>query len=397
MAHGIQIAATRLLVLMLALAIQVYIFMHIRRAVRSLPISSLFKSAVLVMVGLAIIVLCSANRYFILSPVIWVEPLGKAQSILVYASAVWTFGSILSAIVLLAVSLAKRLGRMAAGIFRSDDSIETSPPDPGRRLFLKAGVCGMAATPFAFSGYNAVFTSKAFEVRELALPFAIPMRVLQLTDIHSGVFMTREEIRRLADKASALEPDLFVLTGDYITSSMKFLPDCLEEMSRVRARFGTFASLGNHEHWYGSINDIRNAFSQYDIPLLINAHEVIHSDRGDFAVAGIDDLRAGAPDLKAALRGLDPGLPTILLSHRPEIFPEAASHGISLTLAGHYHGGQIKLSLPTGDLSVANLLTPYPEGHFHLNDSNLYVSRGIGTTFTPVRNVPPEITLLKLG
>jgi hypothetical protein len=69
-----------------------------------------------------------------------------------------------------------------------------------------------------------------------------------------------------------------------------------------------------------------------------------------------------------------------------------------LTLAGHYHGGQIKLSLPSGDVSLAHLMTPYPEGLYRLNASHLYVSSGIGTTFTPVRiNVPPEITLLHLS
>ena len=233
-------------------------------------------------------------------------------------------------------------------------------------------------------------------MRKVTLPFGVPLRVLQLTDIHAGIFMTREEIRRLADLASALQPDLFVLTGDYISNSMRYLPGCIEEMARVRARFGTFASLGNHDHWYGQLGDLRNIFSRCGIPLLVNAHKIIHSDLGDFAVAGIDDLRAGEPNLGAALQGLDAGLPTILLSHRPEIFPMAVARGIPLTLAGHYHGGQIKLSLPTGGLSLADLITPYPEGHYRMGAGNLYVSRGIGTTFTPIRNVPPEITLIDL-
>jgi predicted MPP superfamily phosphohydrolase len=124
---------------------------------------------------------------------------------------------------------------------------------------------------------------------------------------------------------------------------------------------------------------------------------VIQTEQGPFAVAGIDDLRAGHPDLDGALSGLDPTIPTLLLSHRPEIFPRAAAHGIPLTLAGHYHGGQVKLSLPGGNISIAHLMTPYPEGLYRINASCLYVSRGIGTTFTPVRlNAPPEITLFHL-
>ena len=87
----------------------------------------------------------------------------------------------------------------------------------------------------------------------------------------------------------------------------------------------------------------------------------------------------------------------MLLSHRPEIFPLAASRGVPLTLAGHYHGGQIKLVLPGVNLSLAHLMTPYPEGLYRIKDSHLYVSRGIGTTFTPIRlNARPEVTLLRL-
>ena len=138
-------------------------------------------------------------------------------------------------------------------------------------------------------------------------------------------------------------------------------------------------------------------FRQHGIPLLRNAHRVIHTPEGPFAVAGIDDLHAGVPDLEAALRGLTPDIPTILLSHRPEIFPEAAEQGVALTLAGHYHGGQIKLSLPKRAISVAHLRSPYPEGLFRIDEARLYVSRGIGTSLTPVRlNARPEVTLLNL-
>ena len=71
---------------------------------------------------------------------------------------------------------------------------------------------------------------------------------------------------------------------------------------------------------------------------------------------------------------------------------------MALTLSGHYHGGQVKISLPGGDVSLAHMRTPYPEGLYRIGGSRLYVSRGIGTTFTPVRlNAPPEVTFLRLN
>ena len=89
------------------------------------------------------------------------------------------------------------------------------------------------------------------------MPFGRSLRVAQLTDIHAGIYMTREEIRRYATQVITLQPDLFVLTGDFLSNSMSFFPGCAEEMARVRARLGTFATLGNHEHWYGRIGEIR--------------------------------------------------------------------------------------------------------------------------------------------
>jgi predicted MPP superfamily phosphohydrolase len=95
----------------------------------------------------------------------------------------------------------------------------------------------------------------------------------------------------------------------------------------------------------------------------------------------------------------------ILLSHRPEIFPQAAKADIDLVLSGHYHGGQVKLGPSAGSLSVARLMTPYAEGFFRLarpgqgaaKTAHLFVSRGIGITGLPIRvNCPPQIAHLRL-
>jgi len=394
----VQFATIRLIVVTVAVLSQLYLFIRIRRAIKSLPVSGLYKSGAVFLAAITIVLLFTANRYIMFNQVTWSQSPMEARLFVFYLPAVWALGSILCALVLFVVDIAGGLGRVILRIFRSSAPKEVSPMNAGRRSFLKAGLGGLAAAPFLLSGYGALYAGKEFEVRELALSFGHSMRVVQLTDIHAGIYMRREEIRRLTDRVIALQPDLFVLTGDYISNSMEFLPGCIEEMARVRAPYGTFASLGNHEHWYGDSNRVRAVFSRYGIPLLINSHRIVRSGRGDFAVAGIDDLRAGQPDLEAALHELDSDMPVLLLSHRPEIFPLAAERGVSLTLAGHYHGGQIKLSLPSGGISLADLVTPYPEGLFRINACHLYVSRGIGTTFTPVRlNVPPEITLLHLS
>ncbi len=398
MKHGVHFGQLRLMISVVAVLAQFYLFFRLRQVVRASRRSRLGKSLLIGAVGLSIAALFAMSAVTLSRPTIWVDPPEVVDVILFYLPAVWTFGSISSALLLGLVQLLRGLGKVAARCGRSLDLRKSAlPVNLERRRFLQAGVSGLAVAPLILSGYGAAYGGKAYEVRKLTLPFGRALRVVQLTDIHAGVYMTRAEMRRYAEQVTALEPDLFVLTGDYISNSIEFLPECVEEMARVRARYGTFAAMGNHDRWFGRQSDILAIFRRHRITFLLNAHRVIQTEQGALAVAGIDDLQAGYPDLAGALQGLDATLPTILLSHRPEIFPLAAAHGVPLTLAGHYHGGQIKFGLPGLNLSLAHLLTPYPEGLFRIKDSHLYVSRGIGTTFTPIRlNARPEVTLLRL-
>jgi predicted MPP superfamily phosphohydrolase len=389
----------RWIIVSLAVFAQIYLFWRIRRAIRSTRASGRLAFWAVALAGAAIGLLFIANWHIMYRPIPWPNPPTLAQTVLFYAPALWSFGSIFSALLLLLTQLIGGLGRMAFRILRRiAGPTPLRPESPGRRRFLKAGVGGLAAAPFLLSGYGAAYGGRNHVLTELCLPFGCPLRVAQLTDIHAGIFMTRDMMRRYVEQVIALKPDLFVLTGDYISNSTVFFPGFVEEMARVRTPHGTFATMGNHEHWYGAIDYYRKLFEQYGIDLLQNEHRVIETKEGTFVVAGIDDLRSGQPDLNAALQGVSPSLPTLLLSHRPEIFPEAARRAVALTLAGHYHGGQVKLSLPGGDFSLAHMRTPYPEGLYHIGSSHLYVSRGIGTTFTPVRlNAPPEVTLFILA
>jgi uncharacterized protein len=398
MGTGLPFGSLRIIIMSLAVLAQITLFLFIRHAIRASSRSDRFKSRAVFLAGAAIALLFSANWQIMFRPIPWVDPPLAAQYSLFYPPAIWGFGSLFSGLLLGLTMVILWLGRLIVRLFRVvGGQAASDPPNPGRRHFLQAGVGGIASVPFILSGYGATYAAKTHQVRELTVPFGRSLRVVQLTDLHAGIFMTREEIRRYADQAIALQPDLFVLTGDFISTSMAFLPGCLEEMARVRARYGTFATLGNHEHWYGWLSELQTIFQKCRIPLLHNTHQVIQTEQGPFAVVGIDDMRSGRPDLDAALAGLDSVIPTLLLSHRPEIFPRAAARGIPLTLSGHYHGGQVKLRLHGRDISFAHMRTPYPEGLYRMETCHLYVSRGIGTTFTPVRlNAPPEVTLLHL-
>lgn len=409
MFHRTDFVFFRFVLVFLPAAAQVYLFLCARKAILSSRLPAAARRPAVAAAGLAIALLFIMNGYYLLGHVRWIDPPLAARTFLFYLPAIWALGSVFSALLLAAAHLGRALaaatGRIvAAATGRSGDAgapgpegVSARPADAARRRFLRTGMAGVAVAPFVLSGYGAAWGGRAYEISEVAVPFGRRMRVVQLTDIHAGVYMTRREIRRYARLAASLRPDLFVLTGDFISNSPAFLPECLEEMAAVPARYGTFAVLGNHERWYGGQRELKAAFRKYAIPLLINAHAIVESDDGPFAVAGIDDLRNGHPRLDLALQDLPPSIPTLLLSHRPEIFPLAAASGIPLTLAGHWHGGQIKIVLPGMVINPAHLRSRYPEGMYRIGDCRLYVSRGVGTTFTPVRlNAPPEVTLLHL-
>lgn len=382
-----------------SLLAQLYLLVRSVTAIRSLRLRPRVDFWLRWVVGMFLGVLLTVNVALLIWPDPRIDPPQPVRWLIFYLPAIWSLGSIFAAFFLLVAALMARIGHavLCSGREAPERRVAVDPPDPDRRRFLQVGVGGLMLMPIAVSGYGAFHGARSCEVREIQVPFGRALRIVQLTDIHAGLYMTRQDIRRYVDLVREIQPDLFVLTGDYISGSIDFLPGCLDELARVHARYGTFAIPGNHDLWHCKPGSLRSLFKTHHIPLLVNRHRLIETAQGPFAVVGIDDMRSGFPDLTKALKGLAPSTPALLLSHRPEIFPEAAARRVALTLAGHYHGGQIKLPLPGGAFSLAHVRTPYVEGLHQINASHLYVSAGIGTTFTPVRlNVPPEVTVVHL-
>jgi predicted MPP superfamily phosphohydrolase len=403
MSLTIRFILFRSIILALLVASQLYLFVKGDRALRRSRLTQRRKKQFrLALAGFFIsIVGIYLSFLFRVAPLKHLSPLIRYG--LIYPAAIWSFGSVFSFLFLLSTGLIDRCARLIRSrvVRRSGPSVP--PLDTSRRRFVQTGLTALAAAPVMISGYGALYESSGCRIEKVSLPlgrvrpFDPPLKVAQVSDIHAGLFMTPTQMRRCAEMVQELRPDLFMLTGDFISNSVTYLPACVKEMARVQARYGSFAVLGNHEHWYSEPEEVIAIFEAGGIQVLQNAHRILETDRGRIALAGIDDLRFGQPDLDRALEGLDPALPTILLSHRPEIFPQAAARNIALTLSGHYHGGQVKVSLLGFDFSLAHLLSPYPEGLYGLGNSHLYVNRGLGTTGTPVRlNAPPEITLFRL-
>jgi len=338
------------------------------------------------------------------------DPYNSVYRVLFAACAIWGFGSAGFALFLLGYECFCRFFPV-----RSKQS--PAAPNLQRRNFMKASLGVAAAAPFIISGYGVLLGRRRFQVEHFDLPVQglssalSQLSIVQLTDIHLGPFMAEEELAAYVETVNQLQPDLIALTGDFVSSGIEEVPPCVNTLAGLKARYGIFACLGNHDVYARAENELTRLFAEKNIHVLRNQADLIPVGNTELNVLGIDDMRYGAgPNLSYALKAAqgNPGEVRLLLSHRPEVFPEAAGKGMDIILAGHYHGGQVKLAPGPKSLSIARLITPYPEGLFRLSsrsnpssssrkDATLFVSRGIGTTGLPIRvNCPPQIAHLTL-
>ena len=282
-------------------------------------------------------------------------------------------------------------------------------PDAGLALF-RAGTLAAAFSVgatlvwgFHIEGRLLDVTHPRVELAELA-PALRGLRIAHLSDLHIGNGLEGKRLEGLVERVNGLGADAIVITGDLFDNDARVVPDGAGMLGRLRAPLGVYAVLGNHDLFIG-VECVADA-------LAAHAPAITHM-RGRWAVlpaaapllvAGIDDpghdwshdaeTLAGLEKLAAARPHEGPAL---LLAHRPDVFPLAASLGFSLMLSGHYHGGQVAIPLAGGRFNTARLLTPFDRGLHRIGNAALYVSRGLGCAGPRLRIASrPEIALLEL-
>lgn len=217
-------------------------------------------------------------------------------------------------------------------------------------------------------------------------------RILHLSDTHHSPFTSLDHIANAVTIASELKPDLVALTGDYVSHEAKFIAPVAKVLGELRAPLGVFACLGNHDHWTDA-ELITRHLEKANIRVLNNEGLRIESNDSSFWLAGVDDHMVGKTDLPSAMKGSFPDEFKLLLAHNPIIFRRAARAGVDLTLSGHTHGGQVRVR----DNDQRLIRRRRTAGLHHLKESQIYITRGIGTVVLPIRfQCPPEISVLEL-
>lgn len=224
------------------------------------------------------------------------------------------------------------------------------------------------------------------------------LRIVAASDLHLGNIVGKRHLRRLVNRVNALEPDLVLLPGDVIDDSIEpFVRNRHAELlGLLKAKYGVFAVLGNHEYYGGHVDEYVERMREIGIPVLRD--EVVAIAGGAAAVAGRKDKTAESMDpagrlsVRDLLAGVDRDKPVILMDHQPNHFDKAAEAGADLLLCGHTHRGQF-----APNHWLTRRLFELDWGYMRKGDLHVAVSSGFGSWGPPIRIASrSEILLIEM-
>ncbi|KKD38599.1 MAG: metallophosphoesterase [Limnoraphis robusta] len=246
------------------------------------------------------------------------------------------------------------------------------------------------------------------------------IRLAQLSDLHYDGFKLSDELLAEAiAETNKAEPDLILLTGDYVTNDPQPIHRLVLHLKQLRSKAGIYAVLGNHDYYYRySSRVITEALTKIGIQVLSN--QVVYPLGDRLALIGLPDIYSGQFNPASVMDTVDPMTPRIVLSHSPDTAELLQKWRVDLQLSGHTHGGQVVLpglgALP-GVMRDVQCQLPEPlrfliplktnckrmfkhwewaSGLHQVGSNCLYVNRGLGT-YPPGRfNCPPEVTIITL-
>lgn len=265
-----------------------------------------------------------------------------------------------------------------------------------RRRLLIGGVAtivaGVATTPYTFTAH---VTRRTLHLPNLPREWD-GVTALHLSDFHRGPLVPAAYIRGVLERARALHHDIAFFTGDFVSWSISYMDDMRNWLKAWPAPLGSYAVLGNHDH-YTDAPAVARALEGIGIPVLNNRSVIAHRGNSPIRIVGVDDPATSQSDFRGAVKGVEQGVFRLLLAHSPDIVWSFGEREIDLALCGHTHGGQV--CLPGGQALVCpiNLGTDYAQGIFYWRKATLFVNRGIGVVGVPIRAFcPPEIAVLTL-
>ena len=267
-----------------------------------------------------------------------------------------------------------------------------------RRTFLR--LLGLASLGGIIGGGTGVAQIYRFAVNHhtRTLPkLKKPLRLAHLSDLHFGLFLGKQMVRQWVDATLQENPDLILITGDFIDSTTGNSQPLIQELSRLKAPLGVWGVWGNHDYDHGLAyrDKFATALASIDISILVNQGLSL---REDLFLNGCDDLWKGQHDLYKSFKDRPEHQACIFMCHIPDILPGLAyyNYPADLTLGGHYHGGQVKLPFIGAPFVPSKYGQQFLEGWFE-TPMPAFVSRGLGVSSLPIRWASqPEVVIIDL-
>jgi hypothetical protein len=221
-------------------------------------------------------------------------------------------------------------------------------------------------------------------------------RIAQMSDLHIGSLCPRARADRWVDRVNRLDVDLVALTGDYVTSGVRFHQDIAGALSRLRGRDGVVAVMGNHDY-FGDGEPLIGLLRAGGVRVLRNERMRVDRDGGALTIAGVDDIWTRRTNIAKTLDGWAGGEPLVVLAHDPKLFLELAGRGADLVLSGHTHWGQVAVPFLSTRVNLSRFAERFHAGLYREGASTLWINPGLGTTGPPIRlGTAPEVTILRL-
>jgi predicted MPP superfamily phosphohydrolase len=221
-------------------------------------------------------------------------------------------------------------------------------------------------------------------------------RIVFVSDIHNGEYFSRERVADLVSRINSLKPDIIILGGDYASSGSHNTSVCFEELKKLQAPLGKYGVLGNHDYWEGGQEALRD-MNGAGITSLNNKGLWIYQNGERIRLGGVSDLWHGAPDPIPTIIEANLSDYVLLVSHNPDYAEELETGFVDMVLSGHTHGGQITFFGLFAPYLSSDYGQKYRGGFAQTAYTTVYVTRGIGMTFLPVRFFArPEITVFTL-
>ncbi|MBS7531692.1 metallophosphoesterase [Hazenella sp. IB182353] len=289
----------------------------------------------------------------------------------------------------------------------SSPEINPKTTQMNRRTFLKrtlatiGGMLVFSIPTYAYTGERHWIEITNHTIASPRIPKSFNgVRMIHISDLHYGHYLDETHLAKIVEQMNALQPDVVCFTGDFIDQqlSLQDAEKVRSVLTRLSARLGKYAILGNHDYW-GDEHLVTKTLKESGFQVLVNATTTVQIQNEFIRISGLDDLLEGSPDMNQIKSAFKEDQFHIMLMHEPDFADHISQYAVDLQLSGHSHGGQIRIPFMGAPLTP-EYSRKYKSGLYqNINRSKLtlYTNRGLGTTILPLRfSCRPEIAVLQL-